>query len=497
MQASADYAAGGDNAGDGAAQRRACLLFDALSHPVRYGCPVLEFSPPGMLPPAPPRRSSANVDGAVQRKLKCRLPSTCLFTQCVAWEGKIYVWGGSTAEPIMATMGGQLAVVDPKQQAISLVDVKPDPESRRRHGLPGAPSRRCRHTMVLFQGSLFVYGGELEEWSRGAVGPNEDEARTVWRLDLTAQPLTWQRIVCRGAVLPLRRNHSVVVWQGQMVVFGGETMEKLQELGDVWSFDLLHHTWRQLAPTPAPRMLGRAPTAPEPRRECAAWLHADWLYVFGGMGNSLESVRPEVRARHELNAASFPTMWRFHLAQCSWERVHFRGNFPAARGEMGVAVSPKGVVYLAGGYSTVASTVVRASNPGGQYSVQQSCYSAELFEFCCPTATFRRVMAPDMQPVLGDLRAGGAACWLDGQVYVLGGYYSFAMPVTQRTVISIDMRVCAHCGVQRAVAPGGKLSQCARCKEEGRPSVHYCSEQCMAQNWPTHRVICSAKGLLP
>lgn len=82
------------------------------------------------------------------------------------------------------------------------------------------------------------------------------------------------------------------------------------------------HSWGHCSghatprPPAAPCRLGRAPTAPEPRRECAAWLHADWLYVFGGMGNSLESVRPEVRARHELNAASFPTMWRFHLAQC-------------------------------------------------------------------------------------------------------------------------------------------------------------------------------------
>ncbi len=109
----------------------------------------------------------------------CRLPATCLFMQCAAWEGKIYVYGGSTsgkpaalqlcairrgiscggccacaggaaaarcrragnraiilltlassclrcraAEPIMAEKGDQLAIVDPTQQTISMVDVR-------------------------------------------------------------------------------------------------------------------------------------------------------------------------------------------------------------------------------------------------------------------------------------------------------------------------------------------------------------------------------------
>lgn len=46
-----------------------------------------------------------------------------------------------------------------------------------------------------------------------------------------------------------------------------------------------------------------------------------------------------------------------------------------------------------------------------------------------------------------------------------------------------SVRVCAHCGVARADAPRGKLSQCAGCKQGGRPPIYYCSEQCMAQDW--------------
>ena len=112
---------------------------------------------------------------------------------------------------------------------------------------------------------------------------------------------------------------------------------------------------------------------------------------------------------------------------CRWEQAHSGGNSPAPLGEMSVAVSPKGTVYVAGasvlcsslpnvcvhgdraelhtlevcrilrccraaaiatataaagdgagGYSTAAYTALR---PGGFRSLLRSAYSAEVFEF--------------------------------------------------------------------------------------------------------------------
>ncbi len=40
---------------------------------------------------------------------------------------------------------------------------QPDPGSRRRHRLPGKPDGRFRHTMVLFQGALYIYGGDTQD----------------------------------------------------------------------------------------------------------------------------------------------------------------------------------------------------------------------------------------------------------------------------------------------------------------------------------------------
>lgn len=56
-------------------------------------------------------------------------------------------------------------------------------------------------------------------------------------------------------------------------------------------------------------------------------------------------------------------------------------------------------------------------------------------------------------------------------------------------------RVCAHCGVHKDRAPGGRLQQCSACKEAGRAPTYFCSQACSEAAWPTHKILC--KGLLP
>lgn len=60
--------------------------------------------------------------------------------------------------------------------------------------------------------------------------------------------------------------------------------------------------------------------------------------------------------------------------------------------------------------------------------------------------------------------------------------------------LPLSLRVCARCGVAKEAAPGGKLQQCSRCKEEGKAPVYFCSDACMAEEWPTHKIVCSPKG---
>lgn len=45
-----------------------------------------------------------------------------------------------------------------------------------------------------------------------------------------------------------------------------------------------------------------------------------------------------------------------------------------------------------------------------------SAYSSEVFAFCPRKHWWRRLVAPDGQPALGQPRAAPTACWLDGKV---------------------------------------------------------------------------------
>ena len=56
------------------------------------------------------------------------------------------------------------------------------------------------------------------------------------------------------------------------------------------------------------------------------------------------------------------------------------------------------------------------------------------------------------------------------------------------------LKTCAHCGAERG--PNGKLYHCEQCKSAGR-SYYFCSRECMKEDWPVHKIVCSPNGLLP
>ncbi len=68
-----------------------------------------------------------------------------------------------------------------------------------------------------------------------------------------------------------------------------------------------------------------------------------------------------------------------------------------------------------GGYTTAAITGIKEA---GGMSALKSAYSSEVFAFCPRKHWWRRLVAPDGQPVLGSPRAAPTACWLDGKVCV-------------------------------------------------------------------------------
>ncbi|KAI7846401.1 hypothetical protein COHA_000111 [Chlorella ohadii] len=458
MQAHCDFVKGGNLGGDRVAQRRGVMLSQCLVPPIRVG-------------------------------------PKCMFSQSVAWGGRIWIFGGgSPLDPFFPDPTNELLAVDPAADDARVVEVLPATGCSRRNGVPMA---RHRHTMVLWHHSIYIYGGQLAGSS--LIAGFADDARSVWRLDLQGKPLRWERLLPRGTGPETRENHSAVVWQdgsggAQMVVFGGQLNESQRdETADAWAFDLRQHTWRRLMATPPLRRMGVPPAGPQARGEHAAWVHEDWMYVYGGTSNSVEVAGQPNHPSFETNSFTFPSMWRLHLRELRWEPVHCRGNLPAPLAEMGVAVDPRGTVYIAGGYTTAAITGIKEA---GGMSALKSAYSSEVFAFCPRKHWWRRLVAPDGQPVLGSPRAAPTACWLDGNLYVAGGYCGLQYPnVEERLVQELDVRVCAACGATKQQTPEGKLQQCSGCKAAGRASVFYCSTECANKDWPVHRIVCSDKGM--
>jgi hypothetical protein len=127
-----------------------------------------------------------------------------------------------------------------------------------------------------------------------------------------------------------------------------------------------------------------------------------------------------------------------------------------------------------------------------------SGYSSEAFAFCPHKHWWRRLVAPDGQPVLGHPRAAPTACWLDGKLYAIGGYCGLSFPaIEDRSVQELDVRVCAACGATRQQTTQGKLQQCSGCKGAGRAAVYYCSTECATKDWPVHKIVCSDKAMVP
>lgn len=193
------------------------------------------------------------------------------------------------------------------------------------------------------------------------------------------------------------------------------------EHSELWAFDLKTHEWSCLWEETEVKQ-GVKLHAPDNRSGSAGWIWQDYFYTFSGACvNKLCH-----NGRHE----DFAELWRFDLNTNTWELVHGDGAVPAARAEMGVAVSDKGTIYLVGGYTSACHYVDVGCGcegctacGGGRPRMDATAYLNEVLEFSPATGWWRNLrVAGSMQGPLGFDRAGAAAAWVDGVLYSFGGY---------------------------------------------------------------------------
>ena len=88
------------------------------------------------------------------------------------------------------------------------------------------PRGRRGHTAIVFQDSMYIYGGYQD--LRGSTSD-------LWAFHFPSK--TWHLVSQGGAAdCPPRHHHSAVLHDSSMWIFGG--MSDLQETSDCWKFDL-------------------------------------------------------------------------------------------------------------------------------------------------------------------------------------------------------------------------------------------------------------------
>ncbi|XP_067125403.1 uncharacterized protein [Centruroides vittatus] len=160
------------------------------------------------------------------------------------------------------------------------------------------------HTMVGWRHFLYVFGGEIGFASTGET--------PLWILDTVTE--RWHLTLLPSHVdqPPARHNHSSVVHDAAMWVYGG--MTDLQERNDFWKWDFVSKQWSRI----------RSQKGPGELHGHSAVKAMSCMYIFGGE-----------RAGVLLNE-----LWRYHFATETWERLQPEGVIPNPRCRHAAVIEP-------------------------------------------------------------------------------------------------------------------------------------------------------------
>ncbi|XP_065286779.1 uncharacterized protein [Dermacentor albipictus] len=231
-------------------------------------------------------------------ELRCRgsRPPCLQEHTVVSWKGKLYVFGGEVG--FASTGETPLWIFD---TGSCTWRKHPGGGERQR------PTGRRGHTSVVYNGAMHVFGGYQD--LRGS-------SSQLWAFRFDTEQ--WE-LTCGeggnggGDHPPARHNHSCVVHQGAMWVYGGLT--DLQERADFWTYHFDTGRWSRI----------RQPKGgPAELHGHAAVQAQGFMYLFGG----------------ERAGAANNDLWRFHFVSETWEKVAVEGAVPTPRCRHVALVNP-------------------------------------------------------------------------------------------------------------------------------------------------------------
>lgn len=156
---------------------------------------------------------------------------------------------------------------------------------------PNTPEARYGHSLVtLPDGRVVMFGGQGEN-------------NTLFN-DLNIFRDTWTMPDPEGDLPPKRKNHSAVLAEEKMYVYGGSDHSQIYD--DLWSYDFSQNSWTLLSPSG---------NLPEARESSSAFYWNDNIYIAGGQNDS----------------QPLSDLWLYNIAENTWtKRGHTPTNFAGA-----------------------------------------------------------------------------------------------------------------------------------------------------------------------
>lgn len=258
----------------------------------------------------------------------------------VAYGTKVYIWGGRNDEAAC----NKLFCFDTETLKWSRVKTY--------GAIPGA---RDGHSACILNNSMYIFGGFEEEVDR--------YSHDVYVLNLLN--MHWTYLHTRGEPPTFRDFHSATAVGNRMYIFGGRGdrngphhSQMEMYCPDIMYLDTENSKWYR------PATLGEIPTG---RRSHSAFLHGDYLYIFGGYNSILD--------------LHFNDLHRFCPRRHLWETIKTLGESPAKRRRQSCLVI-NNKMYLFGGTSPVQEYVVSINDHHDRDSKLMDHDDLHVLDFC-------------------------------------------------------------------------------------------------------------------
>ncbi|XP_059417255.1 kelch domain-containing protein 3-like isoform X2 [Carassius carassius] len=186
-----------------------------------------------------------------------------------------------------------------------------------------APEELEEHTMVAYQGFMYVFGGIQDSSYTSSKTP-------LWVFDTVKECwINWKTgsEPIQGVTPANRKGHSAVIFGSSMYVYGGY-IDIRGSTKEFWKFDFDSRGWS---------LLSSVQGGPGPRHGHSAMTHQDSMYLYGG----LQGLREQ------------KDLWSWSSASQTWSCIKFHSGPPRLVGHSAVLLKDSMLIF--GGGETQSS----------------------------------------------------------------------------------------------------------------------------------------------